>query len=732
MTARPTAPLPPRRRGAPSALRGALASALCAASASLGALPARADGPPAPPAEAPPPSAFDAADAAFGAWVVGPLASLFFFDLYPFDNTLPEGTLPKDPIQDGELRLTGWGDGGSIWQRERVVPLAELEAVPVDQEAIELAPGLVVRVVEERGGRLMGATAPLSPAQIPSCSSFSLCGSPVEEAGRLTRDEAGLVIARADGDVIIPSPPDEPLRVAELRGVPVVLAAEGEGMRVVPSVSPVPRGLIPVEAGRAVRVGGEPGSVMAVDGGGARVRWEATEQRPGAVANPADMKVPMLVAWLVVGSVFFTLRMGFISLRGFGHALRATTGAYDNPDDPGEISHFKALASALSATVGLGNIAGVALAVAAGGPGAIPWMVIAGFLGMSAKFTECTLGQMYRVVDAQGRVSGGPMHYLHRGLAERGLGGLGKVLGVGFAIMCVGGSLGGGNMFQSNQAYAMVRTMVPALDGAPGAFGAVMALLVGVVILGGIRSIGNVAGIIVPFMCGTYVLAGSYVLLVNADRLPDAFALMIDSAFSLEAAGGGALGAMIQGFRRAAFSNEAGVGSASIAHSAAATSEPVREGMVALLEPFIDTILICTMTGLVVVVTGAFEQPVADGVVMTSWAFGSVMSWFPYVLGLTVVLFAYSTMISWSYYGERCATHLFGPRASLPYKVLFCLCTWAGAWMKAGNVLDFSDLMILGMAFPNILGAVILSGKVKGALDDYWGRLQRGEMATRG
>ena len=444
--------------------------------------------------------------------------------------------------------------------------------------------------------------------------------------------------------------------------------------------------------------------------------------------QPGELAVPFVVAWLVAGAVFFTLRNGFISLRAFRHAIDVTRGRYDVEGDAGEISHFKALSSALSATVGLGNIAGVAVAVSVGGPGAVPWMVIAGFLGMSSKFHECTLGLMYREVDHVGAVSGGPMQYLHKGLAELGLGKLGRVLAVVFAVMCVGGSFGGGNMYQSNQSFQILASVVPALDGLGWLYGIVLAALTGLVILGGIKRIGAAAEVIVPLMCGVYVLAGLVVLGANAASIPAAFATMVEAAFSLEAGVGGLIGAMVQGFRRAAFSNEAGVGSASIAHSAATTSEPVREGIVALLEPFIDTIIICTMTGLVVVVTGAYQQGGTDGVLMTSAAFATVLPWFPYVLTFTVVLFAFSTMISWSYYGERCATYLFGRGATVPYKVLFLVFTFLGCVFKPSNVLDFSDLMVLGMAFPNILGGLLLSGKVKAALDDYWGRYTSGRM----
>lgn len=445
-------------------------------------------------------------------------------------------------------------------------------------------------------------------------------------------------------------------------------------------------------------------------------------------ASFTAIKIPFIVAWLVLGAIFFTIRMSFVNIRSFKHAIRVTKGDYDDPNDPGEISHFQALSSALSATVGLGNIAGVAIAVSLGGPGAIVWMVIAGFLGMSSKFTECTLGQMYRKVDESGQVLGGPMRYLSAGLADMKLGLLGKLLAVMFVILCIGGSFGGGNMFQANQSYAAVKDVIPWFEGKAWLYGLMLAFLVGLVILGGIKRIGSAAGLIVPFMCLIYVVAGLFVIIVNINQVPAAFGTMLGGAFSFKAGFGGLIGVLVVGFQRAAFSNEAGTGSASIAHSAAATDEPVREGIVALLEPFIDTIVVCTMTGLVVVITGVYQSDVGDGVEMTSSAFATVLPWFPYVLSVAVVLFAFSTMISWSYYGERCATWLFGESASVPYKFLFLIFVFLGAVLNLGNVLGFSDLMILGMAFPNILGLFLLSGKVRRALDDYNSKLESGQF----
>ncbi|MBL9123231.1 MAG: alanine:cation symporter family protein [Planctomycetaceae bacterium] len=447
--------------------------------------------------------------------------------------------------------------------------------------------------------------------------------------------------------------------------------------------------------------------------------------------------VPLVVLWLFIGAVFCTLRMNFINLRAFWHAIRLTKGDYDDPNDPGEVSHFQALASALSATVGLGNIAGVAIAVAQGGPGAIFWLIVAGFLGMSSKFAECSLGQMYREVDRDGVVSGGPMRYLRTGLKQLGWRRLGPALAVLFAVMCMGGSFGGGCAFQVGQSLNALRGQIPFLDHYPWVYGLLMAAMTGVVIIGGIRRIAATAEKIVPVMCGLYIVASLYILATNAAHIPQAFGEIVRGAFTPSAAYGGFLGVMVIGIRRAAFSNEAGVGSASIAHSAAKTDEPISEGIVALLEPFIDTVVICTMTGLVIVITGVCNEPsnaslVAGnaGAQLTSLAFGKAVWWFPWILCAVVFMFAYSTMISWSYYGERCWAYLFGARTSLVYKFLFLGFVFLGSIVTAGNILDFSDLMILSMSLPNLLGVMLLSGKVRGALDVYWQRYQRGEMPT--
>ena len=438
--------------------------------------------------------------------------------------------------------------------------------------------------------------------------------------------------------------------------------------------------------------------------------------------------IPIVVVWLVFGALFFTLKMNFINIRAFKHAIDLVRGKYDDPNDQGEVSHFQALATALSATVGLGNIAGVAVAITVGGPGATFWMIVAGLLGMSSKFVECTLGVKYRVVNGNGEVSGGPMYYLRNGLAKYGYGNVGKVLAVLFAILCIGGSFGGGNMFQANQAYAQLSGQFPMLSGNGPIFGFLLAILVGTVIIGGIKSIARVTEKIVPFMAVLYVVAALVIIVVNFSEIGNAFAMIFKGAFAPSAAFGGFIGVIIQGFRRAAFSNEAGVGSASIAHSATKTNEPVSEGIVSLLEPFIDTVVICTMTALVIIVTGMSGVQGIEGAQLTSQAFESVISWFPYVLVIAIFLFAFSTMISWSYYGLKSWTYLFGSskKSELVYKFIFLIFIIVGSSVKLGAVLDFSDMMILAMAFPNILGLLILSGEVKIDLKEYLNKVKSG------
>jgi AGCS family alanine or glycine:cation symporter len=449
---------------------------------------------------------------------------------------------------------------------------------------------------------------------------------------------------------------------------------------------------------------------------------------------PIENSIPIIVLWLIAGALFFTFRMKFINLRGFKVAIDLVRGKYDDPNKAktGEVSHFQALATALSATVGLGNIAGVAVAIAVGGPGATFWMIVAGLLGMSSKFVECTLGVKYRLINNRGEVSGGPMYYLSNGLKKRGLGNLGQVLAALFALLCIGGSFGGGNMFQANQAFSQFKTQFDLSDSLGFWFGVVMAVLVGIVIIGGIKSIAKVTEKIVPFMAVFYVSIALVIIVMHIDQVGSALNLIFKGAFNPDAAYGGFLGVLIMGFRRAAFSNEAGVGSAAIAHSASATDEPVSEGIVALLEPFIDTVIICTMTAFVIIFTGYHVNPEElEGAELTSRAFGSVFSWFPALLVIAIFLFAFSTMISWSYYGLKAWTYLFGDSkiTELTYKLLFLLFTIIGASVQSlGPVIDFSDMMILAMAFPNILGLFIMSGEVRKDLRSFMGRVKSGEI----
>ena len=396
----------------------------------------------------------------------------------------------------------------------------------------------------------------------------------------------------------------------------------------------------------------------------------------------------------------------------------------------GEVSHFQALTAALSATVGLGNIAGVAIAISIGGAGATFWMIVAGFLGMASKFVECTLGVKYRDIAEDGTVYGGPMYYLTKGLKEKGLGKLGKILAGAFAVFVIGGSFGGGNMFQVNQAFQLVENITGGensfLYGKGWLFGVIMAILVGIVIIGGIKKIAKVTDKIVPFMVIIYVAASLFVLIARYDLIGNAFAQIFNGAFSPEGVAGGAIGVLVQGFRRAAFSNEAGVGSASIAHAAVKTKYPASEGMVALLEPFIDTVVVCTMTALVLIITGNVVSENASlndaqAILLTSSAFESVISWFPYVLTVAVVLFAFSTMISWSYYGFQGWAYLFGrtKKMEYAYKLLFCVFVVIGSAASLGSVIGFSDAMIFAMMVPNMVGLVLLAPKVKEELNKY-------------
>ena len=455
--------------------------------------------------------------------------------------------------------------------------------------------------------------------------------------------------------------------------------------------------------------------------------------------------IAWIVAWLVIAAIVFTVYFGFIQFRAFGHALDLVRGKYSNPNDAGEVSHFQALTAALSGTVGLGNIAGVAVAVSIGGAGATFWMILAGLLGMASKFTECTLGVKYRNEYADGTVSGGPMYYIQKGFAERGLP-LGGPLAILFSVFCVLGALGGGNMFQANQAAAQVSDVF----GVPTWLtGLLLAGVVFAVIVGGIKSIARVTEKVVPIMGVGYVLVALLILLMNADMILWAFSEIFRGAFTDTGITGGIIGAIIQGFRRAAFSNEAGVGSAAIAHSAVRTKEPITEGFVSLLEPFIDTVVICTMTALVIIIT---QQLVIDaetgryvlneagrittvsgatgGVPITSAAFGSAFSWAPFVLSIAVILFAFSTMITWAYYGVKAWTYMFGEGKTkeLVFKIIFCVFVFIGAVSSLDAVIDFSDAAIFAMALVNIVALYLLMPIVKREMNSYLARLKSGEI----
>ncbi len=455
--------------------------------------------------------------------------------------------------------------------------------------------------------------------------------------------------------------------------------------------------------------------------------------------EPVRASLKLIVLWLIAGGLFFTVFMRFINFRGIGHAIALIRGKYDKSDDKGEVSHFQALTTALSATVGLGNIAGVAIGITIGGPGATFWMILAGFIGMSSKFVECTLGVKYRKINEAGEVSGGAMYYLKYGLKKKNLGFLGSVLAFLFAIMIIGGAIGGGNMFQANQAFKQFEIFFPFMEHHGAWYGIGLAILVGAVIIGGIKSIANVTSKIVPFMALLYIITAIIIIGMNISNTGDAFQLIWNGAFSPDALKGGFVGVLIYGFQRGAFSNEAGIGSASIAHSAAKTNEPISEGIVALLEPFVDTVIICTMTALVIIFSGYWNDNTGlEGVQLTSAAFSQTFSWFPYLLLIAATLFAFSTLISWSYYGLKGFDYLvggfgqkiFGTRkvTNLIFQFFFLGCIIIGASADIGAVLDFSDMMILCMAFPNIIGLLILAPEVKRDLKSYMKRLKSGEI----
>ncbi|MEU0576292.1 alanine/glycine:cation symporter family protein [Streptomyces griseoincarnatus] len=447
-------------------------------------------------------------------------------------------------------------------------------------------------------------------------------------------------------------------------------------------------------------------------------------------------ELPLIVAWLVIAGLVFSAWFGLIQVRKFKLALEVVRGKYDEKGAPGEVSHFQALTAAVSGTVGLGNIAGVAVAVSIGGPGATFWMILCGLLGMATKFVEVTLGVKYRETHADGTVSGGPMYYLPRGLGERfGSGGakFGKILAVAASAMILFFGLFGGNLYQTNQSYAQVSSTFGGEDGflasSAGAvlFGLVVSALVGLVLLGGIRSIASVTSKLVPAMAAMYVVACLIVILVNVTAVPDAIQEIIDGAFHAEGVVGGVIGALIQGFKRAAFSNEAGLGSAPIAHAAVKTDKPASEGLVALLEPFIDTVVICTMTALTIIIASpdswreAREGGEPAGVVITSDAFETVLPWFPSLLTVAVLLFAFSTILTWGYYGLKAWTYLFGrsKTSETVFKVIWSAFVVLGSMMSLGSLIDLADSALFLLSVFNIIGLYLLAPVVKRELDSF-------------
>ncbi len=427
--------------------------------------------------------------------------------------------------------------------------------------------------------------------------------------------------------------------------------------------------------------------------------------------------IPTIV--LLVGTgLYLTLRMRFVQFRGFKHAVHLVAGKYDKADDPGEVTHFQALSTALSATVGTGNIAGVATAIAFGGPGAVFWMWMTAFFGMASKYTSCTLSLKFREIHPSGEVSGGPMYTLKHGLNMPGL-------AVAFAIFTLIASFGIGNMVQANSVVDGLTFIFPKAKEYTLLLGLLIGIAVGLVIIGGIRRIAQVTSRIVPFMAVAYCAGALLILIINVDKIPAAFITIINHALNPWAVGGGAIGAAMQyGVARGVFSNEAGLGSAPIAHAAARTKEPVREGLVAMLEPFIDTLVICTMTALVIVIMGAWgdaRPEELEGAALSAYAFqqglGEAGAW---VVGFGLMFFAYSTMIAWSYYGDRSAEFLFGERAVMPYRVVYTVLVVVGATVPLTLVWNFADIANIFMAAPNLISLILLAGLVKKMSDDYF------------
>ncbi|MEM9013768.1 MAG: alanine/glycine:cation symporter family protein [Pseudomonadota bacterium] len=433
-----------------------------------------------------------------------------------------------------------------------------------------------------------------------------------------------------------------------------------------------------------------------------------------------DVSLPLVVVWLIAAGVINTFMLRFINISGFRHGFHLILNPRDHHGADGEISHFQALSAALSGTIGLGNVASVPVAIILGGPGAVFWMILAGFFGMASKFAECALAVKYRKVLPDGRVIGGPMYYIEAVFARKGMKTVGKIAAVFFAIMAIGGSI---SLFQVNQSHAQFANVTGI--NAPITFGVIMASLVAVVIFGGIKRIGYVAGKLVPFMAVIYVGAGLIIIGLNITALPDAIATIFRSAFGLEAAGGGLVGALINGMRRATYSNEAGVGSAAIAHASVKTNEPMTEGYVALIEPFLDTIVVCTLTALVVIVTGVYEPFMlsadVQGIQITSAAFGETFSWFPVILFVSSTLFAFTSLVAWAHYGAQALGYMTGgsKQTDIVFKAALCIVLSTGAAVSVSSIIDFIDSMLFAMAIPNIIALYLLLPELKRDLRAY-------------
>ncbi|NEQ52198.1 MAG: alanine:cation symporter family protein [Leptolyngbya sp. SIO3F4] len=436
--------------------------------------------------------------------------------------------------------------------------------------------------------------------------------------------------------------------------------------------------------------------------------------------------MPLIVLWLLGGSIYLTLRMGFINVRGLVHSLAILRGDYDDPDEVGEVSHFQALATAMSATVGLGNIAGVAIALQIGGPGAVLWMTVSGLLGMTTKFTECTLAQQYRLINNNGQVLGGPMYYLSRGLAEWGLKPMGQLLAATFAVVCMVAALGGGNMFQANQSGIAVAALGEHLHWTwlsdPRIYGLALSLTVAAVIIGGLQRIAQVASTIVPTMVGLYLIAALWIVFNHLGDIPAVAGQIWHSAWHPIAIEGGIVGVMVQGLQRGVFSNGAGTGAAAIAHATTKNPEPVREGIVALTEPLIDTVIICNLTALVCLLTGAYQpgNHIVNGIELTTTAFATEIPMMTWGLAIIVCLFSFSTIISCFYYGEACWRYILGERGLIAYKLLYVLGCFGGTIISLDTIIRFSDIMVFALGIPNMLGLLLLSNQVAHQLDKYW------------